>query len=258
MINHATLPCDIFVRNTDRLSVGEGLQVLRSGIFGPDAAAALGLDPGKSRHKLWQEKTSDEFPAGKTIATTQRSKFLEPLIRDHFVKNFGLNAVPMNSVLQHPGHLWMLAAPNAVVEEPKQGLGLLELFFSVSSQSGDGERLPDSWQLHVQHNLAVSGLTHAICLVITEGASVRPYFIEKDDELIRRMIEVQRRFWQYVLTGTPPPMNGSPACAELLARKVPVILRQNSWLRPFELDSKLQKYLAAAEAESAVWERKRL
>ena len=256
MINHATLPCDIFVRNTNRLSFGEGLQVLQSGIFGPDAAAALGLDPGKSRHKLWQEKISDEFPAGKTIATTQRSKFLEPLIRDQFVKSSGLAAVPLDSILQHPGHLWMLAAPNAVVEEPKHGLGLFELLFSAAS-SGNGERLPDSCQLHIQHDLAVSGLTCALYLEITEGASVRPCFIEKDDELIRLMIEVERRFWQYVLTGTPPPMNGSSACAELLARKVPVISSQDSWLRPFELDPKLQKYLAAAKAESAAWERKR-
>jgi predicted phage-related endonuclease len=45
------------------------------------------------------------------------------------------------------------------------------------------------------------------------GQEIRIYRIERDDALIARLIELERQFWQYVETDTPPPADGSDSAA---------------------------------------------
>jgi len=43
------------------------------------------------------------------------------------------------------------------------------------------------------------------------GQEIRVHRIELDDELIERLIELERRFWQYVETDTAPPATAIPS-----------------------------------------------
>jgi len=48
------------------------------------------------------------------------------------------------------------------------------------------------------------------------GQEIRIYRIERDDALIARLIELERQFWRYVETDTPPPADGSESADRAL------------------------------------------
>jgi predicted phage-related endonuclease len=52
--------------------------------------------------------------------------------------------------------------------------------------------------------------------VLVCGQEIRIHRIERDDELIARLIELERRFWHYVETDTPPPADGSESSGKAL------------------------------------------
>jgi predicted phage-related endonuclease len=77
--------------------------------------------------------------------------------------------------------------------------------------------VPEYVQLQVHHQLAVTGKQAADVAVLVCGNEFRTYRIERDDALIARLIELERKFWHYVETDTPPPADGSDS-AEVALR----------------------------------------
>ncbi len=51
------------------------------------------------------------------------------------------------------------------------------------------------------------------------GNSFKWKLIERDEELISMLIELEKKFWENVKNGTPPPVDGYDACADFLAKK---------------------------------------
>jgi len=50
--------------------------------------------------------------------------------------------------------------------------------------------------------------------------------VERDDELIQQLVEIERDFWErHVVQGIPPEMDGSPASTELVKRMYPLATR---------------------------------
>jgi predicted phage-related endonuclease len=79
------------------------------------------------------------------------------------------------------------------------------------------EGVPESVQLQVQHQLAVTGKAAADVAVLLGGQHLEIHRIPRDDALIVRLIQLEQRFWRYVETDTPPPADGSES-AELALR----------------------------------------
>lgn len=67
------------------------------------------------------------------------------------------------------------------------------------------------------HQLAVTGKRAADVAVLLGGQTLEIHRIERDEQMIARLIELERTFWRYVETDTPPPADGS-ASAELALR----------------------------------------
>src|SRR5690606_33498515 len=65
--------------------------------------------------------------------------------------------------------------------------------------------------------LAVTGKQAADVAVVLGGQHLEIHRIERDEQMIARLIELERRFWQYVETDTPPPADGT-ASAETALR----------------------------------------
>jgi predicted phage-related endonuclease len=125
----------------------------------------------------------------------------------------------INAVLQHPDpdKSWMLANIDREV------MGAVDVQILECKTAGEfGARLwrdgvPDYVVCQVQHQLAVTGKAAADVCVLVCGQEIRIHRIERDDVLIRRLIELERQFWHYVETDTPPPADGS-ASAETALR----------------------------------------
>ena len=52
--------------------------------------------------------------------------------------------------------------------------------------------------------------------VLIAGQHVEIHRIERDDFLIARLMHLEQQFWQYVVTDTPPPADGSASAEQAL------------------------------------------
>ena len=112
--------------------------------------------------------------------------------------------------------------------------------------------------LQIQHYMAVTGYKAAYIAVLIGGNTFRWRLIERDEELIAMLIELESRFWEYVKNGTPPPIDGSDTCAKYLADKYSESVAKSAVELPFEAEKLLKDYNAACQKLSAVTEEKQL
>lgn len=209
--------------STKDLTRDEWLKVRQTGIGGSDAAAAVGLNPYQSQLELWMIKTGREDQLPKVDPEDDSSPMywgnvLEPIVASHYAKRTGRKVRRVNAVLQHPDKekSWMLANLDYSV------VGSSDVQILECKTAGEfGARLwrdgvPEYVQCQVQHQLAVTGKAAADICVLLCGQEIQIHRIERDDALIERLIELERRFWEYVETDTPPPADGSDSAGAAL------------------------------------------
>lgn len=209
--------------STKDISREKWLKVRQTGIGASDAAAAAGVNPYQSQLELWMIKTGREDLLPEVDAEDETSPMywgtiLEPIVAAHYTKRTGNKVRRVNSVLQHPDNdkRWMLANLDyAVVGEPD--VQILEC--KTAGEFGARlwrEGVPEYVQCQVQHQLAVTGKSAADVCVLICGQEIQVHRIERDDALIARLIELERRFWNYVVTDTEPPADGSESAGAAL------------------------------------------
>ena len=209
---------------TKDLPRDEWLAVRKGGIGSSDAAAAVGLNPYKSQLELWMEKTGRDSTLPKADPHDEESPMywgnvLEPIVAWHYSKRTTNKVRRINAVLQHPDPElpWMLANIDREV------IGADDVQILECKTAGiNGARLwkegvPEYVQLQVMHQLAVTGKQAADVAVLLGGQTLEIHRIERDELMIARLIELERKFWEYVVNDTPPAADGS-ASAELALR----------------------------------------
>ncbi|TYP61513.1 YqaJ viral recombinase family protein [Stutzerimonas stutzeri] len=209
--------------STKELPREDWLQIRKQGIGSSDAAAAVGLNPYKSQLELWLEKTGRDTGLPKTDPNDEDSPMywgnvLEPIVAWHYSKRTGNKVRRINAVLQHPDPdlPWMLANIDREV------IGADDVQILECKTAGiNGARLwkegvPEYVQLQVMHQLAVTGKQAADVAVVLGGQHLEIHRIERDEEMIARLIELERTFWRYVETDTPPPADGTASAESAL------------------------------------------
>lgn len=210
--------------STKELPREDWLAVRKQGIGSSDAGAAVGLNPYKSQLELWMEKTGRDTTLPKADPHDEESPMywgnvLEPVVAWHYSKRTKNKVRRINAVLQHPDPElpWMLANIDREV------IGADDVQILECKTAGiNGARLwkegvPEYVQLQVMHQLAVTGKQAADVAVLLGGQTLEIHRIERDEQMIARLIELERKFWHYVETDTPPPADGS-ASAEMALR----------------------------------------
>lgn len=208
---------------TKELPRDDWLAVRKQGVGSSDAAAAVGLNPYKSQLELWLEKTGRDGSMPKADPLDEESpaywgNILEPIVAAHYTKRTGHRVRRINAVLQHPDPTlaWMLAN----IDREVTGASDVQIL-ECKTAGINGARLwkegvPEYVQLQVHHQLAVTGKQAADVAVLLGGQHLEIHRIERDETLIRRLIELERQFWHYVETDTPPPADGSESAEKSL------------------------------------------
>ena len=194
----------------------EWLEVRKTGIGSSDAAAAVGLNPYQSQLELWLVKTRRDDGLPKVDPHDEESpiywgNILEPIVAAHYTRRTGNRVRKINAVLQHPdpNTAWMLANIDREV------IGASDVQILECKTAGiNGARLwkdgvPEYVQLQVHHQLAVTGKQAADVAVLLGGQHLEIHRIERDEALIRNLVQLEREFWHFVETDTPPPADGS-------------------------------------------------
>jgi putative phage-type endonuclease len=211
--------------DTRTLDRQQWLEVRRGGIGSSDAAAAVGLNPYKSPLALWMEKTgrdrAEEDDPNDMEDPRYWGTLLEPYVAAAYQRKTQHKVRKVNAVLQHPTFPFMLANLDREV------IGHPDVQILECRTAGEfGARLwkdgvPEYVQLQVQHQLAVTGKQAADVAVLLCGQQLAVHRIERDNDLIARLIILETRFWEHVETDTPPPADGSASAAQALRQLYP-------------------------------------
>lgn len=208
---------------TKQLPREDWLAVRKQGIGSSDAAAAIGLNPYKSQLELWLEKTGRDTLLSKLDPQDEESpaywgNILEPIVATHYTQRTGNRVRRVNAVLQHPDPQlpWMLAN----IDREVIGANAVQIL-ECKTAGINGARLwkegvPEYVQLQVMHQLAVTGKQAADVAVLLGGQHLEIHRIERDESMIARLIDLERLFWDYVVSDTPPPADGTTSAEEAL------------------------------------------
>lgn len=203
--------------STENMPYEDWLHYRKLGIGGSDASVVCGINRYKSPVELWMDKT-DQLPYQEAGEAAYWGTQLESLVRSEFTKRTGIEVEQVHQLLQSEERPFMLANLDGICEHPDYGPVIFEAKTASAYKASEWEdSIPDEYLLQIQHYMSVTGYSGAYIAVLIGGNTFRWKFIERDEELIAAMIELEADFWNHVQNNTPPPLDGSGASARFLS-----------------------------------------
>lgn len=246
----------VVLASTENMSYEDWLEHRKLGIGGSDASVVCGINKYKSPVELWLDKTG-QLPPQEAGEAAYWGTQLESIVRAEFTKRTGIVVTKPTVILQSEEHPFMLANLDGVCEVPDVGTCIFEAKTASAYKAGEWEdTIPDEYQLQIQHYMAVTGYAGAYIAVLIGGNTFRWKFVERDEELISMLIELESAFWNHVQDCTPPPLDGSEAAVKFLSERFPSSKPQSQIVLPDTAADLLAQYDEACEQLEAVTERK--
>ena len=242
--------------STENMSYADWLEYRKQGIGGSDASVVCGINRYKSPVELWMEKTN-QLPHQEAGEAAYWGTQLEPFVRAEFTKRTGIEVSRRNELLQSEEHPFMLANLDGICEVPDVGPCIFEAKTASAYKVGEWEdAIPDEYALQLAHYMAVTGYAGAYIAVLIGGNTFKWKFIERDEELISMLIQLETDFWNHVQDGTPPPLDGSDASAKFLAERFSNSTPRSHITLPDTAANLLAQYDEACEELEVITERK--
>lgn len=206
----------------DDLTRPEWLELRKEGLGGSDAAAVLGLDEWRSPFELYLEKIG-EHPDGdrdRANEAMEWGQILEEPICQRFASKTGIEIIRPRHLLRHPEHRFIMGNPDRFLLHPdERGPGILEAKTTSDWQSDLWDEEPAERALiQWTHYAAICDVTWGYIACLIGGQRLVYYRVERDDELVRMLIELEAEFWERVQTLDQPPVTGMHSDSELLKR----------------------------------------
>ena len=151
----------------------------------------------------------------------------------------------------------MLANLDGICDVPDVGKCIFEAKTASAYKASEWEdTIPDEYMLQVQHYMAVTGYRGTYIAALIGGNSFKWKFVERDEELISMLIELESNFWHHVEELTVPPLDGSAASAKFLAERFHDSIPKSHITLPDTAADLLAQYDEACEELEIVTERK--
>lgn len=203
-------------------SRSEWLEKRKSYIGGSEAACIVGMNPYQSNVDLWELKTGRR--KAEDISDNPYVRYgtnAEGFLRELFRLDF-----PQYNVGYAEHNMWLNsdypfahASLDGWIEDRGGRKGVLEIKTTTIQNAAMKERwnnrIPDNYYIQVLHYLMVTGFDFAVLkaqLKWDYGDDVmcqtKHYFIERAEvaEDISMLIDAERRFTEYLVTDTVPPL----------------------------------------------------
>ncbi len=246
----------IIVTSTENIPYEDWLEYRKSGIGGSDASVVCGISRYKSPMELWMEKTN-QLPYQEAGEAAYWGIQLESLVKSEFTKRTNIKVKPVNQLLKNEEYPFMLANLDGVCEHHDYGTCVFEAKTASAYKSGEwDDSIPDEYMLQIQHYMAVTGYKGAYIAVLIGGNSFRWKFIERDEELIAMLIQLESDFWKHVESTVPPTLDGSEASAKFLAKKFPDSIKKSQIILPNTAADLINQYNEACEKLKTITEQK--
>ena len=202
--------------STLNLDKKEWLQYRKQGIGGSDAGAVCGLNPYRTAMQVYQDKTSEDIEEIDNEALCQGRKF-EDYVARRFTEATGKKVRRANAMFYHEKYPFMLADVDRMVVGENAGLECKIASPYMTDKWEDG-KIPLSYQIQCLHYMAVCGAEAWYIAVLIYGKEFKYYRIERDEEMIADLIQIEEDFWQnYVLKRQIPSPDGSKLADSVIA-----------------------------------------
>ena len=233
--------------STENMPYEEWLEYRRKGIGGSDASIVCGINKYKSPVELWLEKTG-QLPYSEAGEAAYWGTQLEALVRSEFTKRTGIKVDIVKQILQHEDFPFMFANLDGVCQHPDYGSCIFEAKTASAYKAAEWEdKIPDEYMLQIQHYMAVTGYAGTYIAVLIGGNTFRWKFIERDEEIISMLIELEKDFWEHVQNNLPPPLDGSEASAKFLAERFPDSIPKSKIKLPEAAENLIAEYNSACQ-----------
>ncbi len=241
---------------TENMPYEDWLALRKLGIGGSDASVVCGISRYKSPVELWMEKT-DQIHAQEAGEAAYWGTQLEALVRAEFTRRTGIEVEHKGVLLQSEEHPFMLANLDGTCEHPDYGTCIFEAKTASAYKTGEwDDAIPDEYMCQIQHYMAVTGYKAAYIAVLIGGNTFRWKLVERDEELISMLVELEEDFWNHVQMNTPPAMDGSTASARFLSERFPDSVPKSQITLPDTAADLIQQYDAACEQLGVITEQK--
>jgi len=184
--------------------------IARQGLGGSDIASVMDMNPYKSCFTLWAEKSGKAWQDLPASMPMRMGTAFEPVIRKLFADNnsewLTIHETGTWASVEDPRSK---ANPDGIIEWADGSLGVLEIKFSRMYW----DKLPEHYNLQVQHYLSVLGLKRGIVVAVA-GGDWKEFEVVRDDSLIKTMKSRLQAFYGFLDTDTAPDYDGSESTYE--------------------------------------------
>lgn len=199
------------------MSNTDWLRLRKTGIGGSDAGAVCGMNPYSSAMKVFQDKTAEEVEELDNEAV-RIGHDLEDYVAQRFTEASGLKVRKSNFMYRSEENPFMIADVDRLVVGEDAGLECKTASAYSADKWKDGD-IPLHYIMQCYHYMAVTGKRTWYIAAVILGKEFVYRKIVWNDELIARLTEIERDFWEnHVMTGVMPAPDGSKACDEVLDR----------------------------------------
>jgi putative phage-type endonuclease len=235
------------------------LTVRRTGVGGSEVAAILGMSKYASPLEVYLDKRGElplDRPQHPDLAEAAYWGLAhEPAVARAFAERTGLGVVEGPGTLAHVERRWMLANVDRYVLDEGESTpsSLLEIKTRSAYQLDEWLLgVPDGPALQTHWYLAVTGYERAHVAALLGGNRLLIHRVERDEALLEHLVEIVGEFWQGVLDGTPPAVDGSEATEELLGHLYTVKAGVVTVADPAEVAPLLERRRELKEREARV------
>ncbi len=193
----------------------EWLALRKTGIGGSDAGTVCGLNPYSSPMKLFCDKTSEDLQELDNEAVRQGHD-LEEYVARRFTEATGLKVRRSNYMYRSVEYPFMIADVDRLVIGEDAGLECKTASAYSADKWKDGD-IPLHYVMQCYHYMAVTGKRtwYIAAVILGQGFVYRK--LVWNDELIARLIAVEKEFWKnHVVAKVMPAPDGSKARDKVL------------------------------------------
>ena len=222
------------------------LRERQCGIGGSDVGAILGVNKYKTPFEVYLEKTEPITEVKEQSESAYFGDIFEDVVAKEFEKRTGKKVRRDRKHYKHKDYPFMVAnidrrvvGENAILECKTANQFLMKEW--------EGEEVPASYLVQVQHYLAVTGAEIGYIAVLIGGQKFIWKEVQRDEELIEMIIEAEKDFWKKVQDETPPVLDGSSAAENYLKEKYKQAESEKAVELGFEYKDKIKTYLEKKE-----------
>lgn len=200
------------VVKTKDLSRQDWLKYRTKGIGGSDVSIIAGINHFKSVYQLWLEKTGQVEPEQTDSEFAHFGTLLEPIVRKEFTERTGIKVRQKHVLLQSSDYPFMFADLDGEINDNGEKAIFEAKTASAYKQEVWEEGIPAEYMLQIQHYMAVTGAKKTYIAALVGGNHFYHYEVARDDEMISKIIAMEKYFWEtYVIGGVEPAPDGSDA-----------------------------------------------